>query len=428
MLAHTLPIASLMVGVALLLVGNGLLGTLVAVRGTEAGFSDAFLGLLGSGYFAGYLVGSFLAPPLIRRVGHIRAFAFFAAGIAAIALLHGLFVSPTTWVALRVLAGTAIVSLYTLIESWMNDQTPRALRGRIFAIYMVVNQLSLALAQQILRLESAETLALFAVSALFVCLAVMPVTATPLTQPAPRRTARSSQFRILRGAPLAAVSALLTGMAMGAFWSMGPVYASRAGHGEAWIALFMSAGILGGALLQWPLGALSDRLDRRKVLAVAASLAALSALPLLVGDLGETTEVVAITLFGGFAFAIYPMAVAHLVDHLSADSIVAGSSAVLLLHGVGAAVGPLAVGLSMSWLGTSALAAHFIVTHALLALIAWSAARRRPDQVLEHAHFVPMIRTSATVMEIMPTPGAAQDATSPGPDVAIDPATDNRSP
>ncbi len=403
MLAHTLPIASLMSGVVLLLVGNGLLGTLVAVRGTEAGFSDAFLGMLGSGYFAGYLVGSILAPSLIVRVGHIRAFAFFAAAIAGIALLHGLFVSPTTWVALRVLAGAAIVSLYTLVESWLNDQTPRPLRGRIFAIYMVVTQLSLALAQQILRLESGDSLTLFALSALCVCMAVMPVTATRLTQPAPRRASKFSLLKILRSAPVAAVSALLTGMAMGAFWSMGPVYASRAGYGGDWIALFMSAGILGGAVLQWPLGVLSDRLDRRTALAIAAALAALSALPLLAGGLGETATIATIALFGGFAFAIYPMVVAHLVDHLSADDIVAGSSAVLLLHGVGAAVGPLAVGLLMAPLGSSALAVHFVATYTVLALIAWLATTRYPEKIAEHARFVPMFRTSATVLEIMPT-------------------------
>jgi len=416
MLAHTLPIASLLSGVALLLIGNGLLGTLVAVRGTEAGFSDAFLGLLGSGYFAGYLIGGILAPSLILRVGHIRAFAFFAAAIAGIALLYGLFVSPWTWVALRVMGGAAIVALYTLIESWLNDQTPRELRGRIFAVYMVVNQVSLALAQQILRFDSSEPLALFAVSALFVCFAVMPVSATRLTQPAAHRAAKFSLLRILRRAPVAGASALLTGLAMGAFWSMGPVYASRAGHSGEWVALFMSAGILGGALLQWPLGVLSDRLDRRTALAIAASLAALSALPLLWGDLGETAAVVTIALFGGFAFAIYPMAVAHLVDHLSAEDIVAGSSAVLLLHGVGAAVGPLAVGLSMAWLGAAALPVHFIVTHTVLALVAWLATRSYPEKLVEHAQFVPMVRTSATVLEIMPThesalqPGNASEA------------------
>jgi MFS family permease len=398
-----------MSGVALLLIGNGLLGTLLAVRGNAEGFSDAFLGLLGSGYFAGYLVGSFLAPPLIQRVGHIRAFAFFAVGLAGAALVHGLLVSPTTWVALRVLAGASIVALYTLIESWLNDQTPPALRARIFAIYMIVHQISLALAQQILRFDTGESLALFMVSALFVCLAVMPVTATRLTQPVAHKVGSFSLLRLLRGTPVAGSGALLSGMAIGAFWSMGPVYASRAGYGEDWVASFMSASILGGAMLQWPLGALSDRIDRRLALAIAASLAALSALPLLAGDLGETAAIVAITLFGGFAFAIYPMVVAHLVDHLAAEDIVAGSSAVLLLYGIGAAIGPLVVGLSMAWVGAAALALHFAATHALLALIAWVATRRKAEDITEHAHFVSMVRTSAAALEIMPTPEPAHE-------------------
>ncbi len=407
MLAHTLPIASLMSGVALLLVGNGLLGTLLAVRGDEAGFSDTFLGLLGSGYFAGYLIGSFIAPPLIQRVGHIRAFAFFAVGLAGTALAHGLLVAPTTWVALRVLAGASVVALYTLIESWLNDQTPPPLRARIFAIYMVVHQISLALAQQILRFDSGQTLALFMVSALFVCLAVMPVSVTPLTQPAARRVGSFSLLRLLRVTPVAGVGALLSGMAIGAFWSMAPVYASRAGFGEDWIAWFMSGGILGGALLQWPLGAVSDRVDRRLALASAALLAALSALPLLAANLGASAAIVSIALFGGFAFAIYPMVVAHLVDHLAPEDIVAGSSAVLLLFGVGAAIAPLVVGLSMAWVGKSALALHFAGTHALLALVAWIAARRNPKDVSEHAHCVSMVRTSPTALEMMPTPELA---------------------
>lgn len=391
-----------MSGVALLLIGNGLLNTLVAVRGSEAGFSDALLGLLGSGYFAGYLLGGFIARPLIQGVGHIRAFSFFATAIASVALLHGLLISPVTWVALRVIAGASIVSLYTLIESWLNDQAPQAIRGRIFAVYMVVNQVSLAIAQQILRLDPAEAFALFSISALFVCISVMPVSTTQLTQPGTHQRASLSLFRILRGTPVAALSALLTGMAMGAFWSMGPVYAARAGYGGDWVAWFMSAGILGGALLQWPLGILSDRGDRRVTLAIVALLAGLSAVPLFFHGIGGPAAIVAITLFGAFAFAVYPIAVALLCDHLPAESVVAGSSAILLLHGIGAAIGPTVVGLAMSWVGVSALPLHFTGTHLLLAVIAGVAALRYPEQLPDHAHFVPMMRTSATVLEIMP--------------------------
>ena len=183
MIRHVVPISALLAGVALLLLGNGLLGTLLAVRGSLEGYSDFLLGLVGSGYFAGYLIGTVVAPPLIRRIGHIRAFAFFAAGTAATGLLQGLFIDPIAWIALRVMAGTALFALYTIIESWLNSQAAREQRGKVFALYMVVNLGALALAQQLLRLDSPAMFTLFAVSALFVCLAVMPVAATRLAQP-----------------------------------------------------------------------------------------------------------------------------------------------------------------------------------------------------------------------------------------------------
>ena len=179
-------------------------------------------------------------------------------------------------IALRVLTGTALVALYTIIESWLNSQAPREQRGRIFAIYMMVNLGALALAQQLLRLDEATAFTLFAVSAVLVCLAVMPVSATRLVQPEPGKAAHFSLRLLMRAAPLAVAGGLLSGLAMGAFWGMGAVYAGRIGLADDGVALFMSAAILGGALLQWPLGAFSDQRDRRLALAVVALAAALA--------------------------------------------------------------------------------------------------------------------------------------------------------
>ena len=404
MISHIVPISALLAGVALLLLGNGLLGTLLAVRGGLEGYSAPVLGLIGSGYFAGYLVGTAVAPPLIRRIGHIRAFAFFAAATAATALLHGLLVSAPTWIALRILAGTSLVSLYMIIESWLNSQAERDQRGKIFALYMVVNLGALALAQQLLRLDSPAGFTLFAIAALFICLATMPVAATRLTQPAATAPGQFSIKRLWREVPVAASGSLLSGLTMGAFWGMGPVYAARIGLDGNGVALFMSACIVGGALLQWPLGAFSDSRDRRSALAMAALLAALAALPLLAGDRLGMWTVAAIALYGGMAFAIYPMSVAHLVDHLEAEDIVGGSSLLLLLHGIGAAIGPVLAGALMAPLGARALGIHFALAQLLLALIAWIATRRGAEQIAEPAHFVPMLRTTPTVLEIMPTP------------------------
>ncbi|MCB1909896.1 MAG: MFS transporter [Rhodocyclaceae bacterium] len=404
MISHIVPISALLAGVALLLLGNGLLGTLLAVRGGIEGYSAPVLGLMGSGYFAGFLVGTALAPPLIRRIGHIRAFAFFAAATAATALLHGLLVSPVAWVALRVLGGTSLVSLYMIIESWLNSQAGREQRGRVFALYMVVNLGALAIAQQLLRLDSPADFTLFAVAALFICLATMPVAATRLAQPATTEPGRFSPKKLWREAPVAASGGLLSGLTMGAFWTMGPVYAARIGLPGDGVALFMSACIVGGALLQWPLGAFSDSRDRRSALAITAFAAALAALPLVAGESLGRWSVAAIALYGGLAFAIYPMSVAHLVDHLRAEDIVGGSSVLLLVHGIGAAIGPMLAGGLMALLGAKALAVHFAVAQVLLATIAWLATRRGAEQISEPAHFVPMVRTTPTVLEIMPTP------------------------
>ncbi|MCB1957056.1 MAG: MFS transporter [Rhodocyclaceae bacterium] len=406
MIRHVVPISALLAGVALLLLGNGLLGTLLAVRGSLEGYSDFVLGLVGSGYFAGYLIGTAVAPPLIRRIGHIRAFAFFASGTAATGLLQGLMIEPVAWIALRVLAGTSLFALYTIIESWLNSQAEREQRGKVFALYMVVNLGALALAQQLLRLDSPTQFTLFAVSALFVCLAVMPVAATRLSQPTVSASARFSVLRLARDTPVAAAGGLLSGLAMGAFWGMGPVYAARIGLAEGDVALFMSAGIVGGALLQWPLGAFSDSRDRRAALAMVALVAALVAGPLAFGDALGRWSIGVIAVYGGLAFAIYPMAVAHLVDHLSSDDIVAGSTVLLLLHGIGAAIGPMVAGLVMDLMGPAALGMHFATAQLLLAAIAFTSVRRHVEEISEPAHFVPMVRTSPTVLEIMPTPDA----------------------
>ena len=410
MIKHLVPITALLAGVALLLLGSGLLGTLLAVRGSAEGFSDVFLGLIGSGYFVGFLAGSFIAPPLIRGIGHVRAFAFFAAATAAATLLYGLLVTPASWIALRIFTGTALVALYTIIESWLNSQAPREQRGRIFAIYMMVNLGALAAAQQLLRIDSPSSFTLFAVSSLLVCLAVMPVSATRLSQPHAGTAASFSLRPLMRAAPVAVAGGFLSGLAMGAFWGMGAVYAGRIGLADDGIALFMSAAILGGALLQWPLGAFSDSRDRRFALAVVALAAALAAGGLAASSFAGRWAVAAVALYGGLAFAVYPIAVALLVDHLPQDDLVSGSSGLLLIHGVGAAIGPLVAGLAMDWIGPQALPLHFGVMQLLLALTAFTSLHRSEPEISEPGHFMPMLRTSTTVLEMIPGSEATMQA------------------
>ncbi|MDM8349758.1 MFS transporter [Pseudomonas sp. sp1636] len=405
------PIGSLLSGVALLLLGNGLLNTLLTLRGVAEGYSTGMLGLIMSGYFVGFLLGTWLAIPLVRRVGHIRAFAFCAALAAICALLHVLLVDPWVWLGLRVLYGLALVSLYMVIESWLNAQVANDRRGQVFALYMAVNLGALAAAQQLLGLASPSDFILFVLAAMLISAALMPITLTRQLQPSIPDTLHSNLRQLVGIAPLAIAAAGLSGLALGAFWGMAPVYASLSGFDAGGVGLLMSSAILGGALLQWPIGHYSDRHDRRLVLLWVVLLAMLVAVLMSLLPAGRAL-LGSIFLFGGLSFAIYPIAVAQLIDQLHRDEILAGSGSLLLVNGIGSVGGPLLAGMLMQHFGAQALPLYFAAVLGLLAAYTWYRLRHVSDLVSgEHAHFMPMLRTSHTVLELMPDapPAAADD-------------------
>jgi MFS family permease len=401
MLRTLRPIASLLGGTALLLLGTGLLNTLIPLRGGAFGYSTTLLGALTSAYFAGYFIGTFAIPPLVQRIGHIRAFAFCTACVACLVLLHALSPNPLLWLLLRLLAGAALVGLYTIIESWLNAQAPPAQRGGVFAAYMVVNLGALALAQQLLRIGG-QPFVLFAVVALLLCAAMLPVVLTRQRQPGVQPSPRLRLRQLFDAAPSAAAGALLSGLAMGAFWGLLPVYARDHGLDNAQTGTWMSIAIVGGAALQWPLGRLSDRHDRRIALALVC--AAACVLAVVLPALGSHRHAVSALLFlyGGMAFAVYPIVVAHLVDHLPPQDLLAASSSVLLVNGIGAALGPLVAGALMAGLGAWSLFGWFALTQGALAVYASYRYRVfRREQATER-HFTPMLRTTPAAFEMLP--------------------------
>ncbi|WP_434458088.1 MFS transporter [Stutzerimonas urumqiensis] len=396
------PIVSLLAGVALLLLGHGLLTTLLTLRGVAEGYSTGLIGIMMSGYFGGYLIGTWLAPPLIRRVGHIRTFAFYAALAAIAVLLHVMIVNPWVWIALRVVYGIALVTLYMVIESWLNAQVSGDKRGQVFAIYMVVNLGALALAQQLLAIDSPMVFTLFGLAGIFICSALMPITLTRQAQPAQPETPHTDLLQLARVAPLPLMAAGLSGLALAGFWGLAPVYASESGFDASGVGLMMSLTILGGAVLQWPIGRFSDTHDRRLVLLWVVALAALLSAGLTFLTAGPLL-LAGMFLWGGLAFSIYSISVALMVDQLHPDEILAGSSGLLLANGFGAAFGPVTAGGLMTLMGPKALPLFFAVSLGVLALYAWYRSRRVSDLISEpHGHFTPMLRTSHTVLELMP--------------------------
>lgn len=417
MIAAIRPLSALFAGVALLLAGSGLLSTVLAVRGRLEGFGDRTIGLIMSAYFVGFFLGTFIAPGLIRRIGHIRAFAFFAALCAATVLLHPILVDAWAWGALRALTGAGLVGLYTVIESWLNAQAPAAQRGQVFALYMAVNLFALAAGQWLLGVHAPDSFVLFSLVAMLVCLAVLPVTASRMNQPDLPASPKLGLAALYRAAPAAAGGAFLSGLAMGAFWGLGAVYATRIDLDLGGVSALMSATIVGGALLQLPIGKLSDRGDRRTALALVSLLAAVLAAGMIAGaGFGPRWQYGLFFVYGGLAFAIYPLCVAHLLDHLPAADVLAGCSSLLLLNGIGSALGPALAGVSMARFGASALPGFFAAVLGLLAAMAIGRRLWRQRDRDSPAQFHAMLRTTPSALELLPETGPADpESTGPGP-------------
>lgn len=395
------PIGAILGSVALLQLGSGLLNTLLAVTANEQGFSTAVIGMIMSGFFVGFACGIFISGRLIRRMGHIRTFAFCAAVCASIALLHSLWVNPWAWMLLRFFYGLALVTLMTVTESWLNTRAEKHERGRVFALYMVVNLGGIALAQQLLHLSPGELFLLFSISAILSCWALLPITITSRSQPHIPERAKSSLNKIIGFAPLAVATSMLSGLAMGAFWGMAPLYVSRLGFGLSEVGLLMSLTIVGGALLQIPIGRFSDTQDRRKVLIVVAALAAVLCLTMPFAW-SKWSLITMFFLWGGLSFSLYPLGVAQLLDQLHPDEVVSGSTDMLVLHGAGAALAPLLVGAIMNLVGIQGMPFYMAVVLGLLA--AYAIYQVRHVSLLttgEHAHFEPMAQSSHEIVEMI---------------------------
>jgi MFS family permease len=401
-LALLKPIQSILWSVALLLLGNGLISTLLTLRGTNEGFSSATMGLIMSSYFIGFVCGTWVSGRLIRRMGHIRTFAFCASICASATLLHIIFIDAWVWIVLRFFYGLAYITLMTVIESWLNSQAASHERGRIFAFYMVVNLGALTIAQQMLHIATPDNFLLFAIVSILISWAILPLTLTRRNQPMINsERPKSSLKNLLKIAPLSVAGSTLSGLAMGAFWAMTPIYATELGYDISGIALIMSLTILGGAALQIPIGRYSDKHDRPKVITWVVALAGIIALSMAVIP-SQTALLAIFFIWGGLSFSIYPLSVAQLIDQLHPDEIVSGSSDMLVLHGLGCAFAPVIAGSLMTIIGSQGLPLY--IGTVLLILAGYTAYRRRRVVDLvsgDNAHFEPMVQTSSQVLSMM---------------------------
>lgn len=341
MFAAYRPILSLLRGTAFLLAASGLHGLLLPLRGQEEGFSTAVLGLLGTAWAGGFVTGCFFAPRLVRRAGHVRAFGAFAASGAIVALLTGLLINEFAWVVLRAFTGFTMAGAFMVIESWLNEKSTNENRGTVFGLYMMVTYASIMAGQMIVAAGDVKSASLFMVAGIFFCLSLIPTAVSTAATPKPLQDVSLDLKRLYANSPVASVACVLIGIANGAWGTLGAVYGARIGISTAEIALMMSLVVVAGAAMQLPVGRVSDRTDRRFVLAAASLGSAVFGLLVFVATPRSGAFVIAMTAcYGALAYTLYSLAVAHANDHAKPEEFVKVSGGLLLLYGFGTMIGP----------------------------------------------------------------------------------------
>jgi MFS family permease len=397
-----------------LMLGAGLQGTLLGLRATLEGFPTPVTGIIMSCYYVGYLAGTAAAPRLLRQIGHIRVFAVLAAVASATILVMAAFVQPFIWAVMRLTSGVCFAGIYVVAESWLNDRASQTNRGRLLAVYMLVLYVGLGAAQFLLILASPSTATPFMLVSVLISLSMVPI-AVSAQQVPQQAVPKKVRYRDLyRNSPLGVVAVCMSGMISSIVFAMGPVYARLSGLGNSGIATFMAVSILAAVLTQYPVGRLSDRTDRRTVIAAVCALATLVASCVVVfgPTMPRSVFLLLAGLFSGFALTLYSLSVSHVNDKLESAQMVAASSALLRLNGGAAAVGPALAGSLMAAFGPPAYFTTLAtLTGTLTVYDLWRKTRRKPVPPAQKGPFInvqpqgmtaPMVATRANESESVP--------------------------
>ncbi len=395
-------ITILLFGTAILMLGQGLLVTLLPVRGDIEGFSTSWIGGMGGAYYAGFAIGCLIGPKLILKVGHIRVFAGFAALTAVATLIFQLIPVPPAWVATRGFSGICFAILYMTIESWLNDQSTNKTRGKILSLYIIIGNVVTIGGQLMLNLADPAAGTLFIVCAILICISLAPVSLSAISEPTPPPTAKLDIKALYKLSPVGFMGCLVFGIAEGSFWSLGPVFAQQRGFSVAEITYFMSAFMLGGTILQWPIGWVSDHVDRRIMIAgcCIGTIGTGLSLAFIPSHSGMESFLMA-ALHGGFMFPLYGLILAHANDFAPQEKLVETSGGLLLVYGVGAALGPFGIAQLMQSRDAGYLFLIMSVLFSVLAIFVLIRIFIRPVTAdLERSTFVPATKSSQAIYEL----------------------------
>lgn len=417
-----IPLAALLSGVGLLIVGTGLMFAAIGAQAAGANFSGLVTGLVMSAYFAGTIYGTYACPHIIRKVGFIRAFAAMASVASTLPLLHALWINPWFWGGLRFVTGLCLVGLYLVVESWLNVVAPTDKRGKVFAIYLVVSMVALALGQWLILVGDRFGFVPFVMVSVLFSFALVPITLTPVEQPVVTEAPKFSLIELFTISPIGTLGALVSGMLGGPLLGLGQVFGAGVGFSEAGIATFMAATILGGAVFQWPVGHFSDSHDRRLVLFwVAISCATVAGIGYFLARDYEGSVIALGVAFGGLAFTIYGISVAHVNDLVDRSKVLQVTGGLLLLNGIGATVGPTLAGGLMDLLGPEALMLYFSAVLVTLAALTWHYKRKFPMNRGEPHEKADYVMAGTSTQAVLPMDPRFPDSEMPPIDAAAPP-------
>jgi len=404
MIAIIVPIFALLLSVSLLLMGNGLQSALLPVRASIESFSAIDIGILGSAYFLGFAGGCVFGPHVVRRVGHIRTFTAMATIASCAVLVHAFVLNPVVWWLLRVATGICFAVLYMVIESWLNEKASNENRGTVFSIYTIINLTVVTLGQMMLILDEPSNFMLFSIASILVSLAAVPVALSKSAEPAPIQSTRINFRALYQTSPVGVVGCLVVGLANGAFWALAPVFAGGDSTDVATVAIFMSVVVIAGAVGQWPLGRMSDRMDRRRVILLTSTGAMCAALVLVL--LVPSMEMLLLPTafaYGLFAFPLYSLCVAHTNDFADDSKYVEVACGLLLVYALGAVIGPIVASISMHFIGAGGLFAFTALVHAgLIGFVLHRLRRREAAPIEDHITFADAMRVGLTVSSVDP--------------------------
>jgi len=384
-------IASLLLSFGLLLLANGLFGTLLGLRSKLEGFSTETTGFIMAGYFLGLLLGAIYAVRIVAAVGHIRSFAVFASIMSVAVLTHLLRIDPITWLVLRIVAGYCMAGMVMVAESWIHERATNRTRGRVLSLYMVTNYLGSGLGQFLLIVASPAEFQSFVIASIIFSIALVPILLTQASSPKPVSPQRMRFRDLYAVSPVGVIGTIAAGLVNASLSGLGPIYAADEGLSIAQVSTFMGSIILGGMVLQFPIGRLSDRLDRRTILILVALATSACAF----GIIWATRETrwpmfLVAAAYGGFAFTIYPLSSAQVNDRADPDRLVQVAAGLLIAYGIGAIAGPIVASQIMGWVGPQGLFLFIAGVAFSLALFTVLRMIIRPRERARKAPFLPL--------------------------------------